>query len=133
LASKLPRTELVRSTPDLSGALLTGLVQPVLDLSGIQQFCFQKLITSSLLVTSCPCYVVDLSFMPPIPGWILITRKGPSIGKMWLGPPSGVTSARRLRVMDLLIHVTPPSHSSDDDEEERDFLSGMHLLSGPPT
>jgi hypothetical protein len=105
----------------LSGALLTGLVQSVPDLSGIQQFCFQNLITSSLLVTSCPFFVSNLYFISLISGWILIRRSGSRTSKMWLGPPSA-RSDKALVTRGPPPHLRHhPSHSNDEDEEEHEL------------
>jgi hypothetical protein len=105
---KLPRTELVPSTPDLSGYFQTRLVRHVPDLSGTQQFCFQNPLNSSILVPSCPSLVVNLYSISLISGWTLITRKEPRIGKILPGPPSGVAQARLMWLMGLhlLAHVT---------------------------
>jgi hypothetical protein len=77
------------------------------------------------------------SSIPLISGWILIKRKGPSTSKRRSGPPSGVTPARRLQVVDLLllllIHITTPLTPVMKMRKTVRCLRGMHLLSGPPT
>jgi hypothetical protein len=133
LASKLSKTRLVWPTPDLFGALLTELVRLVSDLSGTQQFCFQKLFTSSLLVIFYPYLVIDLSFISFISGWILVVRSGLSNGKMWPRPPSGVIPAKLLLLMGLLLHVTTLFTPAMKRKMIVRCLSGTHLLSGPPT
>jgi hypothetical protein len=133
---KTTRTGLVRFTLDLSSAFLTGLVRPVLDLSGTQQFCFQKLLTSSLLITSCPYHVIDLSFLYLVSGWTLVVRRGPSTNEMRSGPPSGVvlTRARHLCLVGLLLlHVTTLLTLAKRMRMIVRCLSSIHLLSGFPT
>jgi hypothetical protein len=120
LASKLPRTELVRSTPDLSGT---------------RQFCFQTSVNSSLLVTSCPSSVVDLYSMSLIPGCTLVMRRGPSNGKMLLGLPSRVASARCLCLAGLLLlaHVTIPLTPAMRRMMSMNTMRGMHPKSATIT
>jgi hypothetical protein len=117
---------------DLSGALLTGLVQSVPDLFGIQQFCFQNLITSSLLVTTCPFFVSNLYFISLISGWILIRRSEPRTSKMWLGPPSGVAPTRRLWLVGLLLaFVTIPHTPTMKMKKSMSCTRSTLLLSAP--
>jgi hypothetical protein len=132
LASKLPRTELVRSTPNMSSAFQTGLVWSVPNLSGTQQFCFQTLVN---FFTSCPFHVLNLYSISLVLGWTLVVRKGPRAGKMWPGPPSGVAQARRLCLVGLLLlaHVTTPLGLVMRGKMTVRCLRGMHLLSGPTT
>jgi hypothetical protein len=119
----------------LSSAFHTGLVRQIPNLSGTQQFSFQTLVNLFTSCQSSPSHMVNLYSISLISGWTLIVRKGPRIGKMRPGPPSGVTPARCMCLVGLLLlaHVTTPLTPAMMGWMTVRCLRGMHILSGPAT
>jgi hypothetical protein len=118
---KTARTALVRSTPDLSCASLTGLIRLVSDLFGIQQFCFQKLIIFTLLASSCRHLIIkscqSMSHLRMDPHREKQTKQRQDV----VG-----TSSKRGRSGKALAGCFPrpshhPSHSSKSEQDEREL------------
>jgi hypothetical protein len=134
----------LKTVQDQTCPVITRLVRYILDWTSLTcvrlvrytSILFSKFILFSASCSYCLFFMSNLYSISLIPGWILITRKGPSTGKMRSGPPSGVAPARHLRVMDLLlllVQVTTPLTPAMKMRKSVRCLSGMHLLSGPPT
>jgi hypothetical protein len=118
---KTNRTGLVRSTSDLSGASLTRLIWPVPDLSGIKQFCFQKLVVFTLLANSCRPHIINsclsMSHLRMDSRHEKRTKKRQDVAG---------TSSKRGRSSKALVGHFPrpshhPSHSSDDEQDEHEL------------
>jgi hypothetical protein len=77
-------------------------------LSGIEQFCFQKLVIFTHLANSCHLLIINSCLSMSHLRMDSHVRSGPRSSKMWLGPPpSEVAPAKLLRDIFLAQVITP--------------------------